>query len=225
MPENQLNQPLLKLIDLNAIDVFLGMLLAFFLSAILSRVVQIATRKPSIDSNLSRTMVLLATVVSLIMAVIGNSLARAFGAIGALSLIRFRTAVKSSSELAYLFMAIAVGMACGSGYLAIATGATGLFILFSVLTERLFADRNGLQNSLIRIQFPDRDGNSGKILDKVKTAASSYRLLSQESFSGSEQAEMLIELSLGEEAEVTSLLQEIGQISGEISSQVVINQS
>ena len=87
-------------------------------------------------------MILLGVVVSLIMAIIGNSLARAFGAIGALSLIRFRTAVKEPQDLAQLFMSISVGMACGSGYFKIAIGAAALFAIFIFLIDYLPTSSN-----------------------------------------------------------------------------------
>jgi hypothetical protein len=135
MPEQQFSLPLLKMIDLNARDVFIGMLLSYFLCAILSRIIRQTCSDASVDRTLPQAMIFLGPIVSLIMSVIGNSLARAFGAIGALSLIRFRTAVKNPNDLASLFMAIAIGMTCGSGYFAIATGATGLFSIFIIITR------------------------------------------------------------------------------------------
>ncbi len=47
--------------------------------------------------------------------VIGNNLARAFGLVGAMSIIRFRTAVKDSIDIAFVFFSLAAGMAAGSG--------------------------------------------------------------------------------------------------------------
>jgi uncharacterized membrane protein YhiD involved in acid resistance len=47
--------------------------------------------------------------------VIGNNLARAFGLVGAMSIIRFRTALKDSRDIAFVFFALAAGMAAGAG--------------------------------------------------------------------------------------------------------------
>lgn len=224
MPENQFSQPLLKLIDLNALDVFSGMALAFVLSAILSRVLMHAARNTATDSAHYRTMILLATVVSLIMAVIGNSLARAFGAIGALSLIRFRTAVKSSNELAYLFMAISVGMACGSGYFAIATGATGLFIVFSVIIERFFCDSRQQRLSMLKIAYPSQTDLNQKIIETIKKQCRGYQILSQQNLGGS-RAEIFLEAAFVSEVESAELIKSLQQLSDEISLQIVLDQA
>jgi uncharacterized membrane protein YhiD involved in acid resistance len=61
-------------------------------------------------------MVIMAVVVSLIMMIIGSNIARAFSLVGALSIIRFRNAVKESRDVAFYFLSMGVGMACGTGF-------------------------------------------------------------------------------------------------------------
>lgn len=224
MSENQFAPPLLKMIDLNAADVFSGMILAFAITSLLSLVIRKSSLRPSHEPGLSRTMILLATIVSLIMAVIGNSLARAFGAIGALSLVRFRTAVKSSNELAYLFMSIAVGMACGSGYFAIATGAAGLFMIFAVLVEKFFSDDVQNRLSLLKIIVPEHENLPIQVLEKVKSLTCSYRLLSQEKICEG-QSEMLVEISLADETMAGKLIKNLSDLNDKISVQVVLDQT
>ncbi len=224
LQDNPFAPPLLKMLDLNAADVFIGMALAFILAAILTRVIRAAARKTSHDQSLSITMILMSAIVSLIMAVIGNSLARAFGAIGALSLIRFRTAVKSSNDLAYLFMAISIGMACGSGYFAIATGATGLFTIFIVLVERFFNEISKRKISLLKILYPNTEKTAAAIIEKIAGAASTYRILSQETFS-EQKISMLVEVTLPDEEKASDLIRVFADISPEIICQVIIDQS
>jgi len=48
--------------------------------------------------------------------VIGNNLARAFGLVGAMSIIRFRTAIKETLDIVYIFFGLAIGLAAGVGY-------------------------------------------------------------------------------------------------------------
>lgn len=199
------------------------MALAFFLSAILSRVVMKAARHSASDSAHYRTMILLATVVSLIMAVIGNSLARAFGAIGALSLIRFRTAVKSSNELAYLFMAISVGMACGSGYFAIATGATGLFIIFSVLIERFFSENSNTRLSMIKIVFPSGAELGEKIMNSINQHTLAQRILSQQSLTDN-RSEILVEVAFADEQKSAALIKAVQDLSSDASVRIILDQ-
>jgi hypothetical protein len=64
------------------------------------------------------TLVLLSVLISLVTLVIGTSLARAFGLVGALSIVRFRTVVQDTRDTAFVIFAVIVGMGAGSGHIA-----------------------------------------------------------------------------------------------------------
>lgn len=75
----------------------------------------------------TQALVLLPLVVSAVMLIIGNNLVRAFGLIGAISIIRFRTVIKNSRDMTFVFMAITMGMASGSALPVVALLATVFF--------------------------------------------------------------------------------------------------
>ena len=60
------------------------------------------------------TLVLLSILIAMVTQVIGNNLARAFGLVGALSIVRFRTVVRDTQDTAYVIFAVVVGMAVGA---------------------------------------------------------------------------------------------------------------
>jgi uncharacterized membrane protein YhiD involved in acid resistance len=64
------------------------------------------------------TLVLLSVLIAMVTLVIGNSLARAFGLVGALSIVRFRTVVQDTRDTAFVIFTVVVGMGAGAGYLA-----------------------------------------------------------------------------------------------------------
>jgi hypothetical protein len=64
---------------------------------------------------LPATLVLLAVLVAFVMMAIGNSAARAFGLVGILSIVRFRTVVEDTRDTAFVIFAVAVGMGVGAG--------------------------------------------------------------------------------------------------------------
>lgn len=70
--------------------------------------------------TLPTTLVLLSVLIALVTMVIGNSVARAFGLVGALSIVRFRTVVEDTRDTAFVIFAVVVGMAAGAGYLLLA---------------------------------------------------------------------------------------------------------
>lgn len=223
MIDKQAELPLLKLIDLNATDVFIGMCLSYILCAILSRFIRISSNSATSDRNLPQTMIFLGAIVSLIMAVIGNSLARAFGAIGALSLIRFRTAVKSSSDLAWLFMAISIGMTCGSGYFAIATGATALYAIFIVLSAKFLNENNATRISMLKLSYSYSEETCKRIAECLQKNSISWKILSEESSDSGKLSEMIIEICLPSDKPCGAILQELGEISQSLKASVLLS--
>jgi hypothetical protein len=95
-------------------EILLNMLLAFMLGMVISYVYKTTHRGLSYSQSFILTLVFVAIIVSMVMMVIGNNVARAFALVGALSIIRFRTVVKDTKDTAYVFLALAGGMAAGT---------------------------------------------------------------------------------------------------------------
>jgi MFS family permease len=70
--------------------------------------------------SLCITLVLLAVLVAVLTQVIGDNMARAFGLVGALSIVRFRTVVEDTADTAFVIFAVTLGMAVGAGYAVLA---------------------------------------------------------------------------------------------------------
>ena len=82
----------------------------------------------SVKFNVS--LVTLTAVTTTVMIVIGNNIALSLGMVGALSIVRFRTAIKDSRDTVYIFWAIVVGICCGSGdYLVASVGSAFVFLV------------------------------------------------------------------------------------------------
>jgi len=83
--------------------------------------------------NFSKNFVILGTTTCIIIVIVKNSLALSLGLVGALSIVRFRAAIKEPEELVYLFLVIAVGLGCGAGQIKVITVGilTSLLIIFA----------------------------------------------------------------------------------------------
>ena len=76
------------------------------------------------------SLVILAVLTGTVMIVIGNNIALSLGMVGALSIVRFRTAIKDSRDTMYLFWSIIVGICCGVGsFFVAAVGSGGVFLV------------------------------------------------------------------------------------------------
>src|SRR5690625_1269742 len=85
-----------------------------------------------------RSLILLAMITAVVMMVIGNNRARAFGLVGAMSIIRFRTALKDTQDIVFVFFSLSIGLAAGVGYRQLALLSTiviGLTILLLARTN------------------------------------------------------------------------------------------
>jgi uncharacterized membrane protein YhiD involved in acid resistance len=97
-----------------------AMLLSFGLTLLVCYIYKTTHSGISYSQSLIKTLVMMSVIVAVIMIIIGSNIARAFSLVGALSIIRFRSAVKDPLDVAYVFLAMAIGMACGTGFYAIA---------------------------------------------------------------------------------------------------------
>ena len=75
------------------------------------------------------SLVQMTLVTTMVMCVIGNNIALSLGMVGALSIIRFRTAIKDSRDATYIFWAIGIGICCGvSDYITATIGSAFIFV-------------------------------------------------------------------------------------------------
>ncbi|MEP6783473.1 MAG: DUF4956 domain-containing protein [Acidobacteriota bacterium] len=81
-------------------------------------------RGASYSIAFTRSLVTLTMITAIVIMVIGNNLARAFGLVGAMSIVRFRTAVKDAQDLVFIFFSLAVGLAAGVGLHLLAAAGT-----------------------------------------------------------------------------------------------------
>jgi len=113
-------------------------------------------RRREETATLPTTLVLLTVVIAVVTMVIGNSVARAFGLVGALSIVRFRTVVEDTRDTAFVIFAVVEGMAIGAGYpllaaLAVPAVLAGALIMRLVNSRVASPGGNGWQVLTVRL--------------------------------------------------------------------------
>lgn len=109
---------------MSAVSVIFSILLAYVLARYLIVIYKRAKRGFSFNPQFCNSLAIIAVTATFIMAVVGNSVARAFSLAGALSIIRFRNALKETEDIVAIFLAMSIGIACGSGFYMLAVIAT-----------------------------------------------------------------------------------------------------
>jgi uncharacterized membrane protein YhiD involved in acid resistance len=153
-------------------------------------------------------------VVALVMLVIGSDIARAFSLVGALSIIRFRNAVKETRDVGFIFFTMAIGMAVGTRFYLLAAAGTIFIGLVILLMTRYNWYAREMSSHILHIQV--HSGASletlfDKTLDKY---TNSSELISADSVHGGTMTELTYSVGLKKSAEVQELLTEIGNLNG-----------
>lgn len=102
---------------------------------------------------LARNFLLLAVTTTLIISVVKSSLALSLGLVGALSIVRFRAAIKEPEELAYLFLAISIGLGMGAGQFLV-TLVAFVIIVGLIIIRRLVRPSHDRPNLYVTINLP-----------------------------------------------------------------------
>jgi len=130
------------------------------------------------------SLVTLTILTGTVMTVIGNNIALSLGMVGALSIVRFRTAIKDSRDTTYIFWAIIVGICCGVGdYLVAAVGTVVVFVVLMLFgrvrnENRMLLIIRGGKSRMAEMEGIVFKQFNGKALMKVKnTTAESCELI------------------------------------------------
>ena len=169
-------------------------------------------------------IILVSVIVCMVLMVIDRSLARAFGLVGALAIIRFRTPVKDIRDIVFLFLAVANGISTGAGAFNIAlTGVIGANIIALVMYSVKFGSTAKSGNLLLKIivdAVAARDENFSidPILQKY---CDSYELIEMQA-SGETPQEIIYSIQLGQENLLQTLINEVSSETG-IQNVVVLS--
>jgi len=129
------------------------LILSTILCIIIAFVYRFCIRGGSYSQSFQQTIILMGVIVSVIMLVIGSNIARAFSLVGALSIIRFRTAIKDPMDVGYLFFSMAVGMACGTQFYGIAIVTTFFISAVIIFLTRINFGSRQFPEYFLEIQF------------------------------------------------------------------------
>ncbi|MBR3972452.1 MAG: DUF4956 domain-containing protein [Oscillospiraceae bacterium] len=164
--------------------------LAFVLSLFIIFIYRITYTGVSFSKGFAGCLVMIAMVTAVVIQVITSNVVLSLGMVGALSIVRFRTAVKEPADTAFLFWAIADGIICGAGYVTIAILATAAVGLLYVALH--FLGKKAKVGSFMVIARWDRDCSAEEEL----SAMPGYQLKNKTM--NDDMEELIAEMRLGD---------------------------
>lgn len=134
-------------IEIGYLDLFLNLVIAAILGRILEYFFINFSQTINNKKVFSKNFILIATTTAFIISIVKSSLALSLGLVGALSIIRFRTAIKEPEELSYLFICIGIGLGLGAGYKIVTI--ISIILIFIIILLRNKFDTKELSNETI----------------------------------------------------------------------------
>ncbi len=196
-------------------EIILNLVLSFILGIIVSIVYKKTHKGLSYSQSFMITNIFVCVIVCMVIMIIGNSLARAFALVGALSIIRFRTVVKDTKDTAYIFWSLAAGMACGTGsyFLALA----GTTILSGIAFILFYTNFGSITKSEFIIQFRAMTRNN-KITSEYNKIISEYAksstLLHAEASGDGKTLKISLDIVMKEDKKQDELISKISNVNG-----------
>jgi len=117
-------------------SIFTYLVITLVLTSIVFVIYRMTYSGVAYSNNFNVSIVLTGLITAMIMMVIGNNLALSLGMVGALSIVRFRAAIKEPKDISFLFWSIAIGLSAGTGAILIAICGT-FFIAGTIIVYQL----------------------------------------------------------------------------------------
>ncbi len=200
--------------DLTIDQIILNAAVAMVCGIFIMYLYRITYQGPSYSQSFAGSMVILAMLTAIVIMVIGNNLARAFGLVGAMSIIRFRTAIKDPQDIVYIFFSLAVGMAAGAGMHLVALIGTGVvgFVTYALSFSRGGAAQR--REFLLQFSMNGKPGEDAPYLDTMKRYCKDHKLVNMKSLDEGETLELSYYVRLKDQDKGTSFVRELEKTPG-----------
>ena len=195
-------------------DVVLAITLSFVLTSFIGWVYKITHKGASYTQSYVHTLVLMGMVVAVVMLIVGSNIARAFSLVGALSIIRFRNAVKETRDVGFIFFAMAIGMVTGTRFYALAVIATVIIALLILIMNRLDFYKKDISSKILKVQVSNKMDYEGKFDKAFGKYTNISDLISIDSVRGGMLTELIYSVDLKKRASTKDFLADVKKVNG-----------
>jgi len=192
-------------------DIAIALLLSFVLSAMIGWVYRYTHRNVSYSQSYVQTLVILGMLISLIMLVVGSNIARAFALVGALSVVRFRNAIKETRDVGFIFLVMAIGMAAGTRFYSLAVIAAVAICLIIVVMYRFDWFALNVQRQVVKVQVPPDGDHTAGLQDVLIRFTTEFELVSMESIRGGALTEIMYTVRMKKGVEPGQIIAALGE--------------
>ena len=168
-------------LEINFQDFIINLIIAGVLSFIIKLFYKKFSTTLSNREEFSKNFVLLSVTTFIVITVVKNSLALSLGLVGALSIVRFRAAIKEPEELVYLFLIISIGLGCGAGQIKVTVAgiffSTIIIYLNSIIRTKEIT-KSGVLNFVIITKKKLNENQINLIIELVRKEVKNLKFVS-----------------------------------------------
>jgi uncharacterized membrane protein YhiD involved in acid resistance len=189
--------------DLQLLDIFLSLLVSLALGLFIYWIYKKTFMGVVYSHNFNITLVLMTIITSLIIMTISTNVVLSLGMVGALSIVRFRTAIKDPLDIVYMFWSISVGISSGAHIYSVSiVGSLFVGVVLFILTRR----KVSANTYLLVIHY------NIKAQYEIKQQLKKYKYIIKSKIVRQELTELTIELKL--KIDNTSFINNLSAIEG-----------
>ncbi|MCP4633838.1 MAG: DUF4956 domain-containing protein [candidate division Zixibacteria bacterium] len=192
------------------INVIVAMLCCLFLGWLYKGI----NRGRGYSVNFVHAIVLLGMITSVVIMVIGNNLARAFGLVGTLSIIRFRTAIKDTQDLVFIFFALSMGLAAGAGLYKIAFIGTLFISLIIIILSKVSVLAPKQKEHLLQFSCTNNGNQSRAYLQIFKEYCRNHNVINVKSIESQDMLELSYYIRLKDSKKSDQFVQALQKVNG-----------
>ena len=201
----------------NGTQVLCAQIMSFVLCSVIATIYRWTFQGLSYSRSFVHTQVLGGMIVSMLIMAIGNNLARGLGILGTLAIVRFRTPIRDSRDMMFLFASLGIGIACGAQtYLVAIIGTFCICVVVMLLHWSPFASRRAY-DGLLRFTLPMNSESEDLAKRVMQDTCTSFSLIAMREAAQGDVLEYAYQIRLIDpsyQSEVVDRLHEIGDVSG-----------
>lgn len=158
--------------QIDVAEIVICMLITVLIAMYIFMVYRIITRNSFYNRNFNLSLIALAVITAAIILTIQSNIVISLGMVGALSIVRFRTAIKDPMDLVFLFWAISIGIICGAGFAIVAVIASVIITVIVLLFEKISV---GTSAVILLVNTTDYK-TENQIMNLVESHCSMYKV-------------------------------------------------
>ncbi len=145
----------LPMVNITYTTVLIVLVMTTLLGMLLSLALAYIRRKEGYDRSFVVTLLLLPLIISIIIMLVSDNVARAFSLAGVFTLVRFRTTISDTKDITFVFSTVAIGLATGMGYIGYAMIITAFIIAVLLLIHVFKLDEIKDNHAKLKIVVPE----------------------------------------------------------------------